>query len=279
MEIPLDAITPDPDQPRKLFDVGALEDLSFSIEEHGVLQPIVVRPDGEGRYVIIAGERRWRASRLAKRDTIPAVVRDDLDSEVVAITENAARSDLNPMEEARAFERLRKRGLSVDAVARAVGRSPLNVNERLALLRLRPEFQGLVESGQMKVAVARVLARLHGEEQFTAVKALTTHNLTAAAFESLVAQMELERAQQALFDELKAIPEEVQRAKRRLDDAVEKAALALHRIVDSKTMVLLEKSIDGQTVVRLRALKREVSRVLNEAEAVASRSQEEVEWK
>jgi ParB family chromosome partitioning protein len=158
VEIPLDRLRPNPTQPRSRFDDETLDELADSIRRHGVLQPLLVSEAGPEGYVVIAGERRWRAAKRAGLETVPAVVRELLDARnalALALVENLQRHDLSPLEEARAFEHLRsEHGLSQAEIAEQVGRDRSTVANALRLLRLPEEIQEMVES--------RVLSAGHG---------------------------------------------------------------------------------------------------------------------
>ncbi|MEA2324601.1 MAG: ParB family transcriptional regulator, chromosome partitioning protein [Solirubrobacteraceae bacterium] len=159
-EVAVDLIRPNPSQPRKRFDEGALQALAESLQERGVLQPVLVRPRPGGSYELVAGERRWRAAQLAGLETMPALVqaRDDDASLEVALIENMAREDLNPVEEARAVAALvEELGLTREEVGRRVGRSRVAISNLLRLLDLPDETLGLVEDGQLTEGHGRAL--------------------------------------------------------------------------------------------------------------------------
>jgi ParB family chromosome partitioning protein len=159
-EIPTDMIAPNPHQPRTDFDEEALLALAESIRVRGVLQPVLVRPLPAGTYELLAGERRWRAAGLAELETIPAIVRhhDDAGSLEVALVENMARQDLNPVEEARACAALTEElGLSREEVGQRVGRSRVAVSNLIRLLDLPDEALELITSGQLSEGHGRAL--------------------------------------------------------------------------------------------------------------------------
>ncbi|NNK91643.1 MAG: ParB/RepB/Spo0J family partition protein [Acidimicrobiia bacterium] len=164
--VPVDAVDPNPQQPRSRFDEEALEGLAASIREVGVLQPIVVRPEGE-RYVLVAGERRLRASRMAGLDDIPAVIRgtgDATTSLTEALIENVQREDLSPLEEAGAFRQLMEDfGLRHDDIAARVGKSRTTVTNVLRLLQLPASVQGLIDRGDLSTGHGKALASLEDE--------------------------------------------------------------------------------------------------------------------
>jgi ParB family chromosome partitioning protein len=159
-ELHVDLVAPNPGQPRKRFDDEALQALADSVKERGVLQPVLVRPRPGGTYELVAGERRWRAARLAGLETLPALVqeRDDARSLEDALIENMAREDLNPIEAARAVAGLvEELGLSREEVGRRVGRSRVAVSNLLRLLDLPDEALALVEDGSLTEGHGRAL--------------------------------------------------------------------------------------------------------------------------
>jgi ParB family chromosome partitioning protein len=166
-ELPIDLIEPNPNQPRHAFDEDSLVALAESIRLRGVLQPVLVRPLAGGRFELIAGERRWRAARLAEKEMIPALVRhrDDAASLEVALIENMAREDLNPIDEARACAALvEELGLTREEVGLRVGRSRVAVSNLIRLLELPDEALALIERGELTEGHGRalLLAEDHG---------------------------------------------------------------------------------------------------------------------
>jgi ParB family chromosome partitioning protein len=160
VDIPVGSIEPNPNQPRVHFDEETLNELAASIAEVGLLQPILVRPAGEGRYQLVAGERRWRAARRAGLTAVPAVVRttDDLSSIEHALVENLHRQDLTPLEEAAAYQQLIEDfELTHEQVAARVGRSRSTVSNTLRLLTLPPAIQHLLADGRLSAGHARAL--------------------------------------------------------------------------------------------------------------------------
>lgn len=157
--IPVSAIAPHPDQPRRHFDEAALDELAASIAERGIIQPIIVRPHGHD-YQIVAGERRWRAAQRARLHEVPVVVRDYSDTETlqIALLENIQRQDLNAIEEARAYQRLIDEfGHTQDVVAKAVHKSRSHVANLLRLLDLPEEVQARVIDGSLSMGHARAI--------------------------------------------------------------------------------------------------------------------------
>jgi ParB family chromosome partitioning protein len=166
-ELPVEAIKPNPKQPRTRFDPEALAGLASSIEESGVVQPLLVRPLHDGGYELIAGERRWRAAQQAGLAKVPAIVRDPEQAErlQVALIENMVREDLNPVEEARACAALvEDLGLSKEELARRIGRSRPAVSNLIRLLDLPDEALDLLESGELSEGHGRALLAAAGND-------------------------------------------------------------------------------------------------------------------
>jgi ParB family chromosome partitioning protein len=191
-EIPIEAIDRNPYQTRGKVDEEALNELAASIRVSGVVQPIVVRPFGEGRYQIIAGERRWLASQRAGKSTIPAVVRQASDEQAMEITiiENLQREDLNPIEQARAYERLsRDFGLTQEQMAQRTGKDRTSVANFLRLLKLPVEAIVAIEDGRMSFGHGKVLLMLANEPEETArkvIEKILVANLSVRQTEELV---------------------------------------------------------------------------------------------
>ncbi|MDI6871655.1 MAG: ParB/RepB/Spo0J family partition protein [Bacillota bacterium] len=157
--LPVKDIIPGPVQPRHGFDQGRLAELAESIRQHGVVQPLLVRPRGD-RYELVAGERRWRAAQLAELEEVPAIVRnlDDADALKVALVENLQREDLNPLEEAEAYSRLiQEFHMTQEEVSAAVGKSRPVVANTLRLLQLAPPIQRAIADGQLSAGHGRAL--------------------------------------------------------------------------------------------------------------------------
>lgn len=175
-------------QPRRDMDQEALEELAGSIRSQGVMQPIVVRPIGDNRYEIVAGERRWRATQLAGLDKIPAVIRDIPDETAIALAliENIQREDLNPMEEAFALKRLQDEfELTQQQVAEAVGKSRTAVTNSLRLLNLTDEVKTLLEHGDLEMGHARCLLTLEPDKQRAVARAVVAKSLSVRQTEAL----------------------------------------------------------------------------------------------
>ncbi|AEJ20884.1 ParB/RepB/Spo0J family partition protein [Gracilinema caldarium] len=160
VRIPLEKLKANPNQPRKVFDEESLQELAASIREHGIIQPIIVEETPDGTYIIVAGERRSRAARLAGLREVPAIIRNYSDERrlEVALIENVQRSDLNPVEEAQAYKRLMElTGLSQDEVAARVGKNRSTVANALRLLKLPDDMQHALAAQQMTSGHARAI--------------------------------------------------------------------------------------------------------------------------
>ncbi|MFF3908186.1 ParB/RepB/Spo0J family partition protein [Streptomyces sp. NPDC001848] len=192
-ELPLDAITPNPRQPREVFDEDALAELVTSIKEVGLLQPIVVRQVGPARYELIMGERRWRACREAGLEAIPAIVRATDDEKLLldALLENLHRAQLNPLEEAAAYDQLLKDfNCTHDQLADRIGRSRPQVSNTLRLLKLSPAVQRRVAAGVLSAGHARALLSVEdSEEQDRLAHRIVAEGLSVRAVEEIVTLM------------------------------------------------------------------------------------------
>jgi ParB family chromosome partitioning protein len=187
--LPLDLVQRGRFQPRRDFNPDSLQELADSIAAQGVVQPIVVRPVGNGRYEIIAGERRWRAAQQAGLDDIPVVVRDVPDQTAMAmgLIENIQRDDLNPLEEARAMHRLLNEfQLTHQQIAGALGKSRTTVTNLLRLRELNEDVKKLIEARQLEMGHARALLGLEGRTQSDAARQVVSRGLSVRETEKLV---------------------------------------------------------------------------------------------
>ena len=186
----IDAIVPNRFQPRHILDPGELDELTASIKETGVLQPVMVRRKGDGIYELISGERRWRASKEAGLETIQAVIRNcsDQESLLFALIENLQREDLNPMETARAYTRMMNEfGLTQDIIAQRVGCDRSSVANSVRLTNLHPEVQELVELGTLSAGHAKVILGLKSpESQVRVAKMVASRELSVRETEKVV---------------------------------------------------------------------------------------------
>jgi ParB family transcriptional regulator, chromosome partitioning protein len=189
-EIPLPLVSPNPFQPRRIFDDVALGELADSVKLKGLLQPIVVRRLGDGGYELITGERRWRAAKLAGLKKIPALIRPATDAESMemALIENLQRKDLNPMEAAWAYQRLMKEfGLTQESVARQLSKERSSIANTVRLLSLPPEVQAWVEGEQLSLGHAKVLLGVSDSAQQVHLgRRIVTERLSVRELERLV---------------------------------------------------------------------------------------------
>lgn len=191
-KLPLDLIRRGKYQPRVDMHPESLEDLANSIRAQGVVQPIVVKPDGKGEYEIIAGERRWRAAQMAGLQEIPAVVRDvpDKAAMAMALIENIQRENLNPIEESNALQRLiNEFELTHQEVAEAVGRSRVAVSNLLRLLDLHEDVKRMLEQRELEMGHARALLGLKGAAQSAAARGVVSKGLSVRETEALVRRL------------------------------------------------------------------------------------------
>jgi ParB family transcriptional regulator, chromosome partitioning protein len=190
-EIPVDQVTPNPRQPREVFEEEAMAELVHSIKEVGLLQPVVVRPIGERRYELIMGERRWRATKDAGLDTIPSIVRETSDDAMLrdALLENLHRAQLNPLEEAAAYQQLLDDfGCTHDELAGRIGRSRPQISNTLRLLRLSPAVQRRVAAGVLSAGHARALVGIEEESaQDRLAGRVVAEGLSVRALEEIIA--------------------------------------------------------------------------------------------
>lgn len=194
-EINVDDVFPNPRQPRQSISGESIEELAGSIQEHGVVQPIVVRTAEDGKYQLIAGERRWRACKELGLQKVPAVIReyDDLEAAAVALIENVQRENLNPLEEARAYRILMEDfGLTQEEVSKRVGKSRPLVGNMVRLLSLPAEIQKMVIENQLTAGHARAILGLNdSHQQIRAAKKIVEAQMNVRQAESLVKRMSL----------------------------------------------------------------------------------------
>jgi ParB family chromosome partitioning protein len=196
-EIPVEAITPNPWQPRAHFDQQELEHLAQSIRQHGILQPVLVSQQADGTFLLITGERRWRAVQLAGLATVPALVKEATPQESLemALVENIQRSDLNPLEEAHAFRQLLdEHGLTQEQLAQRIGKSRVAVTNTLRLLQLPDAVHAALANGSITEGHARAILTANGEPKRLAVLArVLDERLSVRDTEALARELNLER--------------------------------------------------------------------------------------
>ena len=217
-------------QPRRLFDQELLQELADSIKEQGMIQPVLVRRFA-GAFELVAGERRWRAAKLAGLTEIPAIVREMADQSVaaVAIIENIQRKDLNPLEEAAAFERLCDEfGMTHKAVADSVGRSRASVSNLLRLLELHDEVKLLVDKGELDMGHARAILGAPQDKQLAIARQAIEKGLTVRAVEKLVRELDEEKPTPAADKQSNTDPD-IERLSQKLGETLGAAVRIQHR--------------------------------------------------
>lgn len=239
----INLIYPNPDQPRKLFDQKALDELAGNIRQYGVLQPLVVVRRGK-RFIIIAGERRWRASQLAGRKYVPVriIEADDHLVEELALLENIMRRDLNLIEEAKGYQALLDRGFTVEALAAKLGfRQPWRITERTQLLNLAGDYQDLVVKGTLTPSQAFELSRVPREQQQVVFRKIRDGQLNSydklRAF--VTAMVNIEETM-ALFNVPEMTAEE-QKALTSYERMIEKCMEVVRKAYDDNDLVVLKK--------------------------------------
>lgn len=205
----LSQIEPDKNQPRKVFEKEALEQLAASIREHGLIQPIIVAPHGEGRYRIIAGERRWRACRLAELEEIPVLIREYSPQEIseISLIENLQREDLNPIEEAMGYRNLMETyGLTQEQIAQKVSKSRPAIANAMRLLALPEQILDFLKTGELSAGHARALLSLEDQDtQLALANKIIIESLNVRQAEELV-----KKSKKAPAEKPKADPAVVQ---------------------------------------------------------------------
>jgi len=242
--LPLDLIQRGKYQPRRDMDPSALEELANSIKVQGVMQPIVVRPIGGGRFEIIAGERRWRASQQAGLDKIPAMVREVPDEAAIAMAliENIQREDLNPIEEAVALQRLQQEfELTQQQVADAVGKSRVTITNLLRLIALPEEIKTLLAHGDLEMGHARALLGLPLEQQVEGARHVVARGLTVRQTEALVRQWLNSKEKSA--EKVKADPD-INRLEQRLAEKLGAPVQIKHGQKGKGQLVIRYNSLD-----------------------------------
>lgn len=244
--LPVEIIQRGKYQPRRDMHQEALEELAESIKVQGVMQPIVVRPIGDGRYEIIAGERRWRATQLAGIDKIPAVIRDVPDEAAIAMAliENIQRENLNPMEEAMALKRLQDEfELTHAEVAQAVGKSRTTVTNLLRLIALTDDVKTLLEHGDLEMGHARALLTLDADAQRDIAKQIVAKGLSVRQTETLVRSYQEQKIKTKSQEPAKASAD-IRQLQDKLSDTLGAEVLIQHSAKGKGKLVINYNSLD-----------------------------------
>lgn len=248
LRVPLDKITPNPDQPRRHFSDNDLRELADSIGEHGLLQPILVRRVAVDRYELIAGERRWRAAGRAGLSDIPVVVSDEADPDrlTLALVENLQREDLSPIETALAFQRLADLGMQQADIADRVGKSRAAVTNRLRLLQLPNSVQTLIDGGQLSESHGLVILSASEPHRIALAHRAAEEGLTVAATQRIAKRM----------DTIPQMPSVDEAAEHRLgvaEPAVRKAKERLEEVLGLRVDVVFN-NYGGRATIRFQEL-------------------------
>jgi ParB family chromosome partitioning protein len=244
-------IEPNREQPRKQFDEDALAELSDSIAQHGVLQPLLVRPMPDGGYQLVAGERRWRASRMAGLTEVPVVIRDLTDAQVaeLALVENLQRENLNPLEEANGYKELSdKFGYTQEKISEIVGKSRPSIANALRLLNLPEDVQEMVSDGSISMGHARAILSLEDDKMKTDLAKLVIQNdLSVRETERIARSMVKEAPQKSkakkrnpYYDEAELALSEVLGRKVKITKSSKKGALEIEFFDDADLKKLLK---------------------------------------
>lgn len=256
-QVPVEHIQPNPRQPRAALEAKALQELAASIKKHGVLQPLIVTREADGRYTLIAGERRWQAARLAGLKEVPVIVREASEQErlELALIENVQRADLSPLETAEAYRQLHEEfGLTHEEIARRVGKSRVSVTNTLRLLQLPPAVQSALAAGEISEGHARALLGLSTPQAQTAVlHTILNKGLNVRQTEELVRKLTGTRptkpAPAAPPPEIQALEERLQAAlgtRVRLKHGKKGGTVTIHYYSDEELDALIAR-LTGET--------------------------------
>ncbi|MDE6149018.1 MAG: ParB/RepB/Spo0J family partition protein [Ruminococcus sp.] len=238
-------LEPNKNQPRREFDQTKLLELASNIAQHGVLQPILVRPMENGGYQIVAGERRWRASRLAELKEVPVYIKDLTDFQVaqVALVENLQRENLNPVEEAEAYNRLCEEfRMTHEDIARTVGKSRSQISNSLRLLKLSDEVKNLLKNGDISSGHAKIIASIEDKEKQTYfANTAVEKEMTVRAFEKFVSEENVVSAKQK--------KKKAEERKKADDPYLTEVKLALEKEYGRKTVI--NKGKKGEIVMQI----------------------------
>lgn len=244
IQVPINKVEPREDQPRKIFDEEALQTLSDSISQYGLIQPITARKLPDGYYQIIAGERRWRAARLAGLDEVPVriIEADDRRASELALVENLQREDLNPIEEAKGYKSLMEDyGLTQEETSKSVGKSRSAVANSIRLLSLSEKVLGMVERSELSAGHARALLQIEDEKkQLTAANEVVKKGLSVRSTERMAKKLSSEKPQ----EKEKSVKLDVDYAKE-ISDQLSKRLGRKVKLTDSKNIGKIEIEFYG----------------------------------
>ena len=249
VELEISELRPNPYQPRKIFDEEALKELASSIKEHGVFQPIIVKPSIKG-YEIIAGERRYRASKLAGKTTIPAIIREFSDEQMmeIALLENLQREDLSAIEEAYAYKSMiEKLNLTQEELSNKVGKSRSHITNILGLLRLPEDIQDMVAKNEISMGHARILSKIDSEEKIReAVSKIVDEKLSVRDTEDLLDSSNYERK-----NKIERKPKENNREYKYVEDLLREKLDTKVKIKDKKIEITFTSVADLNRILEI----------------------------
>jgi len=244
-QIPLLAIKPDPTQPRKEFGEEDLWELAQSIRQNGLLSPITVKTNGDGEYIIIAGERRYRAHQILDAETIECIVYNGSNGKELQLVENINRKDLNSMELAEAYRSYLNSGHSLDELSEVVGKPKNIISWMLNLEKCRSEVQHMVRRSQLSLVIAISISKLTENGQLRALRTMQTTKLNVAECQALCEQIYSEENQVDMFAEEPKLTEQEMKVRAKIQNALDRACQALQEV---KKMELDNPGIAAQAI-------------------------------
>jgi len=229
-QIALQAISPDPNQPRKNFDDDDLQELAQSIRKNGLLSPITVKVNGGGLYIIIAGERRFRAHQILDEETIECIVYNGSNGKELQLVENINRKDLNHMELVEAYRSYLDAGHTIEELGQVVGKPKNTISWMLNLEKCRPEIQHMVSKSQMSLVVGISLSKLTENGQFRALRTMQSTKLSVAECQTLSDKIYSEENQVDMFAEEPKLSDEELKARAKIQTSLDRACQALQEV-------------------------------------------------
>jgi len=229
-QIPLQAIDTDPTQPRKDFDEEELQELAQSIRQNGLLNPITVKGNGDGQYIIIAGERRYRAHQALDLESIECIVFNGKNAKELQLVENINRKDLNSMEVVNAYRSYLDAGHTIDELAQVVGKPKNIISWLLNLENCRPDVQHMVSHNQLSMVVGISMSKLTENGQAQALRLMNTTQLSVSECQSLSQRIYAEENQQDMFPDEPTLDDKEIQVRAKIQHAMERACQALQEI-------------------------------------------------
>ena len=261
-QIPVHAIRPDPDQPRKEFKEDAIGELAESIRRNGLLQPIAIRKNGTG-YIIIAGERRFRAVSALEWETIDCLIYQgtERDARELQLVENINRENLNPIEVAEGYQTFLENGYTLDELSQVVGKPKNIISWLLNVLKAKPEIQAMVKKDQISLVVAIALGKLSANGQNRVVNIMVANAMNVAECQRLCDRVYAEENALDMFPDVKLTTEEIE-ARTKVQAAIDKACVALNQVAD---LELKNPGITAQAIAEKLEITKEKLDLMNGA--------------